>query len=152
MTSQIHIYLPASWIWLQLKNLKLESHHPTIWNRNVVNAVHTDCIDAIWVCRTFQPFVHYWPTWNWNVKLWISTPCVSLKYFHLIYIHLAESSPGYTGKGHANPHVEMSEVYFYIVVMNFPFKAMKFGLRVFRLTEKLTTPTVRLYKSCRAVR
>ena len=35
---------------------------------------------------------------------------------------LSESSPGYTGKGHANPQVEMNEVYFYIVVMNFPFK------------------------------
>ena len=37
---------------------------------------------------------------------------------------LSESSPGYTGKGqHANPRFEMREVYFYIVVMNFPFKA-----------------------------
>ena len=130
MTSQIYIFLPVSWIWLRVKNLKLESHHLTIWNRNVVNAVHPVSIDAIWVCRTFQRIVHYWPTWNWNVKRWISRPCVSLKYFNLILIHLAESRPGYTGKGHANPQVEMSEVYFYIVVMNFAFKAKQIMYKV----------------------
>ena len=63
-------------------------------------------------------------------KRWISRPCVSLKYFNLILIHLAESSPGYTGKGHANPQVEMSEVYFYIVVINFAFKAKQIMYKV----------------------
>ena len=63
-------------------------------------------------------------------KRWISRPCVSLKYFNLILIPLAESSPGYTGKGHANPQVEMSEVYFYIVVMNFAFKAKQIMYKV----------------------
>ena len=50
--------------------------------------------------------------------------------FNLILIHLAESRPGYTGKGHANPQVEMSEVYFYIVVMNFAFKATQIMYKV----------------------
>ena len=79
-------------------------------------------------------------------KRWISRPCVSLKYFNLILIPLAESSPGYTGKGHANPQVEMSEVYFYIVVMNFAFKAKQIMYKVWLAsvptTGKLTTPTV----------
>ena len=55
-------------------------------------------------------------------------PCVSLKCSNLILIHLA--SPGYTGKRHANPQVEMSEVYFYIVVINFAFKAKQIMYKV----------------------
>ena len=46
---------------------------------------------------------------------------IIIEFFNLILIHFAELSQGYTGNGHANLLVEMSEVYFYIVVMNFPF-------------------------------
>ena len=47
---------------------------------------------------------------------------------------LSESSPGYAGKGHTNPQVEMSEVYFYIVVMNSP------SMRVFVPPPKWSPP------------
>ena len=131
MTSQIYIFLPASWIWLQVKNLismKLESHHLTIWNRNVVNAVHPVSIDATWVCRTFQRIVHYWPTWNWNVKRWISKPCVSLKYFNLILIQLVNPAQ-VTQEKDMQTH-RLRWVCFYIVVMNFAFKAKQIMYKV----------------------
>ena len=63
-----YLFLPAFWIWRQVKTLKLESHRLTIRNRSIVDATHAGCIEAIWVCRTFQCIVHYWPTWNWNVS------------------------------------------------------------------------------------
>ena len=61
---------------------------------------------------------------------------------------LSESSPGYTGKGqHANPRVEMREVYFYIVVMNFPFKVKQIMYEVCLACVptygEIDTPTVR---------
>ena len=63
-----YLFLPAFRIWRQVKTLKLESHRLTIWNRSIVDAAHAGCIEAIWVGRTFQCIVHYWPTWNWNVS------------------------------------------------------------------------------------
>ena len=63
-----YLFLPAFWIWRQVKTWKLESHRLTIRNRSIVNAAHAGSIEAIWVRRTFQCIVHYWPTWNWNVS------------------------------------------------------------------------------------
>ena len=63
-----YLFLPAFWIWSQVKTLKLESHRLTIRNRSIVEAAYAGCIKAIWVCRTFQCIVHCWPTRNWNVS------------------------------------------------------------------------------------
>ena len=72
-----YLFLPAFWIWRQVKTLKLESHRLTIRNRSIVDAVHAGCIEAIRVCRTFQCIVHYWPTWNWNVSDGFQDPLLS---------------------------------------------------------------------------
>ena len=78
----------------------------------------------------------------------------SLKYFNLILIHLV--TPAQVTQERTCKPTGWDERSLFLHEWISPSKlsklCMKFGLRVFRLTEKLTTPTVRLYKSCRAVR
>ena len=71
---------------------------------------------------------------------------LKIKCFNLILIHFVESSQGYKGKGHANLLVEMSEVYFYIVDMNFSFtNSITASRRFYRVPHILGSSSIDIF-------